>query len=143
MPAYVVVTREKTRDAGELEQYKQLTPLSFKEHPAIIRAIHGRTEVLEGSAVEELIVLEFPTYEDAKSWYHSWRIKPHRSFATRAATTGSSWRKAFQGINLGFLNYPPGKIGGPPSPPAFSVSVDSKGHGFPVSPLELNLWACL
>jgi uncharacterized protein (DUF1330 family) len=50
MPAYVVVTREKTRDAAELEQYKQLAPPSFKQHPAIIRAIHGRTEVLEGSA---------------------------------------------------------------------------------------------
>ena len=41
MPAYVVVTREKTRHAAELEQYKQLAPPSFKEHPAIIRAIHG------------------------------------------------------------------------------------------------------
>jgi hypothetical protein len=38
MPAYVVVTREKTRDAAEIEQYKHLTPPSFKEHPAIIRA---------------------------------------------------------------------------------------------------------
>jgi uncharacterized protein (DUF1330 family) len=67
MPAYVVVTREKTRDATELEQYKQLAPPSFKEHPAIIRA----TEVLEGSAVEEIVVLEFSTYEDAEAWYHS------------------------------------------------------------------------
>ena len=70
MPAYVVVTREKTRDAAEIEQYKQLTPPSFKEHPAIIRAIHGRTEVLEGSAAEDIVILEFPTYEDAKAWYH-------------------------------------------------------------------------
>jgi uncharacterized protein (DUF1330 family) len=68
MPAYVVVTREKTRDATELEQYKQLAPPSFKEHPAIFRAIHGRTEVLEGSAVEDIVILEFPTYEGAKAW---------------------------------------------------------------------------
>jgi uncharacterized protein (DUF1330 family) len=71
MPAYVVVTRAKTRDAAEIEQYKQLTPPSFKEHPAIIRAIHGRTEVLEGSATEDIVILEFSTYEDAKAWYHS------------------------------------------------------------------------
>lgn len=70
MPAYVVVTREKTRDTAELEQYKQLAPPSFKEHPAFIRAIHGRTEVLEGSAVEDTAILEFPTCEDAKAWYH-------------------------------------------------------------------------
>jgi uncharacterized protein (DUF1330 family) len=71
MPAYVVVTREKTRDAAEIERYKQLTPPSFQEHPAIIRAIHGRTEVLEGSAVEDIVILEFSTYEDAKAWYRS------------------------------------------------------------------------
>jgi uncharacterized protein (DUF1330 family) len=65
-----VVTREKTRDAAELERSKQLAPPGFKEHPAIIRAIHGRTEVLEGSAVEDIVILEFPTYEDAKAWYH-------------------------------------------------------------------------
>jgi uncharacterized protein (DUF1330 family) len=66
-----VVTREKTRDASELDQYKQLAPPSFKEYPATIRAIHGRTEVLEGSAVEDIVILEFPTYEDAKAWYQS------------------------------------------------------------------------
>jgi len=28
-------------------------------------AIHGRTEVLEGSAAEDIVILEFLTYEDA------------------------------------------------------------------------------
>ena len=65
-----MVTREKTRDAAELARSKQLAPPGFKEHPAIIRAIHGRTEVLEGSAVEDIVILEYPTYEDAKAWYH-------------------------------------------------------------------------
>jgi uncharacterized protein (DUF1330 family) len=27
-------------------------------------------EVLEGSAAEDIVILEFPAYEDAKSWYH-------------------------------------------------------------------------
>jgi len=70
MPAYVVITLEKTRDAAELEQYKNLAPPSFEEHPAIVRAIHGRTEVLEGSAAEDIVILEFSTHQDAKSWYH-------------------------------------------------------------------------
>ena len=63
-----MVIREKTRDAAELERSKQLAPPGLKEHPAIIRAIHHRTEVLEGSAVEDIVILEFPTYEDAKAW---------------------------------------------------------------------------
>jgi uncharacterized protein (DUF1330 family) len=71
MAAYVVITRERTRNAAQMEQYKQLAPASFQQHPAIFRAIHGRHEVLEGPAVEEIIILEFPTYDEAKAWYES------------------------------------------------------------------------
>jgi len=71
MAAYVVITRERTRNTAQMEQYKKLAPASFEQHPAIFRAIHGRHEVLEGPAVEEIIILEFPTYEEAKAWYQS------------------------------------------------------------------------
>jgi uncharacterized protein (DUF1330 family) len=71
MTAYIVFTRERTRDEAQLDQYKKLVSRSFQQHPAIIRTIHGRHEVLEGPALEEIIILEFPTYEEAKSWYHS------------------------------------------------------------------------
>ena len=66
MAAYVVITRERTRNAAPMEQYKQLAPASFHEHPAIFRAIHGRHEVLEGPAAEEIIILEFPSYEEGQ-----------------------------------------------------------------------------
>jgi len=71
MAAYVVVTREKTRNAARLEEYKKLAPGSFQGHAVTFRAIHGRREVLEGPAVEDIIILEFPSYEEAKAWYHS------------------------------------------------------------------------
>jgi uncharacterized protein (DUF1330 family) len=71
MAAYVVFTRERTRNAAQLEQYKLRVPASFQQHPATIRAIHGRHEVLEGPAIEEVIMLEFPTYDEAKAWYQS------------------------------------------------------------------------
>jgi uncharacterized protein (DUF1330 family) len=71
MAAFVVITRERTRNAAQMEQYKQLAPASFEKHPAIFRAIHGRHEVLEGPAVEEIIILEFSTYDEAKVWYES------------------------------------------------------------------------
>ena len=71
MPAFVIVTHEKTRNAGALDEYKKLAPESFAEHPAKFHVIHGRHEVLEGPATEGIILLEFPSYEEAKSWYHS------------------------------------------------------------------------
>ena len=61
MAAYVVITREKTRNQAQMDQYKKLAPASFQQHPATFLAIHGRHEVLEGPAVEEIIILEFPT----------------------------------------------------------------------------------
>jgi uncharacterized protein (DUF1330 family) len=71
MAAYIVITREKTRNAAKLDDYKKLVAPSFRKHPATIRALHGRHEVLEGPATEELIILEFPSYEEAKAWYQS------------------------------------------------------------------------
>jgi uncharacterized protein (DUF1330 family) len=71
MPAYVILTREKTRNEAKLNEYRQLVPASFQKHPAKFRAIHGRHEVLEGSAIEEIVILEFPSFEHATAWYHS------------------------------------------------------------------------
>ena len=71
MPAYVVITREKTRNTAKLELYKQQAPASFEQHPTTFRAYKGRYEVLEGSAIEDIIILEFPSYEEAEAWYHS------------------------------------------------------------------------
>jgi uncharacterized protein (DUF1330 family) len=71
MAAYMVFTREKTRNAAALEQYKKLVPPSFQRHPATIRALRCRHEVLEGPAIEDIIILEFASYEEAKAWYQS------------------------------------------------------------------------
>ncbi|MFZ0276501.1 MAG: DUF1330 domain-containing protein [Candidatus Sulfotelmatobacter sp.] len=71
MSAYVVFTREKTRNAAKLEEYRKLTPPSFQKHPATFLAIHGRQEVLEGAQNEDIVIIEFPSYEAALAWYHS------------------------------------------------------------------------
>lgn len=71
MPAYVVITKEKTRNEAKLEEYRNVAPISFQKHPAKFLAIHGRQEVLEGPKNEDLVILEFPSYEAAQSWYHS------------------------------------------------------------------------
>ena len=33
MPAYVILTREKTRNEAKLKEYRQLVPASFQKHP--------------------------------------------------------------------------------------------------------------
>jgi uncharacterized protein (DUF1330 family) len=71
MPAYVVFTREKTRDAAPLEEYRPLGKAVAKKHGVIFRAYKGRHEVMEGPSTEAVFILEFPTFEAAKAWYQS------------------------------------------------------------------------
>ena len=71
MAAYAVIIRERTHNAAKLEEYRKLAPASFHKHPATFLAIHGRSEVLEGPKSEDIIILEFPNYEEAQAWYHS------------------------------------------------------------------------
>lgn len=48
-----------------------MAPANFQKHPATFLAIHGRQEVLEGPKNEDIVILEFPSYEAAQAWYHS------------------------------------------------------------------------
>ncbi len=71
MPAYVVITREKTLDPTKLDEYKQIAPAVFEQHPVMMLASHGRTEVVEGPEMEEILILEFTGYDEALAWYRS------------------------------------------------------------------------
>ena len=71
MPAYIVFTRETTRDASELQTYAPLARASGKGHRLKPLAAYGRHEVLEGPPVEGVVLLEFPSFDEAKAWYDS------------------------------------------------------------------------
>jgi uncharacterized protein (DUF1330 family) len=70
-PAYVIFTRERTRDASELRTYSQKSPASLAGHPVTALAVYGRHEVLEGAQVEGVVVIRFPSFAAAKTWYDS------------------------------------------------------------------------
>lgn len=88
MAAYVVVIREKTRNPAKLEEYKKMAPARFQKHPATFLAIHGRSEVLESPKSEEIIILEFPSYDEVQAWYHS----PEYQAACRHRFQGGDYR---------------------------------------------------
>jgi uncharacterized protein (DUF1330 family) len=81
MSAYIVFTRESTRDDAELETYSQQVGPTLAGHPVSVLAAYGRQEVLEGPNVEGVVILEFPTFEEAKVWYDSpayRKVREHR-----------------------------------------------------------------
>ena len=94
MVAYIVFTRERTRDQAELDTYSKKVSATLTGHAVTTRAYYGRQEVLEGAAVEGVVILEFPTFEEAKAWYDS---PAYRKVRERARTTAPSSSKASNG----------------------------------------------
>jgi len=85
MAAYIVFTRQSTRNASELETYSQKVGLTLAGHPVTALAAYGRQEVLEGPKVEGVVILEFPSFEAAKAWYDSPACREVREHRSRGA----------------------------------------------------------
>jgi uncharacterized protein (DUF1330 family) len=71
MAAYVVFVRDRTNNPSELATYSQKVGSALVGHPVTVLAAYGRHEVLEGPAVEGVVILEFPSFDEAKAWYDS------------------------------------------------------------------------
>ena len=71
MSAYIVFTRERTRDADELKVYSGKAGPTLAGHPVKPLVAYGKSETLEGAPIEGAVILEFPTLEAAKAWYDS------------------------------------------------------------------------
>ena len=85
MPAYLIVMRESpVRDPAEMETYRQKVGQMKGEYRLRPLAANGALHVLEGALPDSVIVVEFPTVEEAKAWYHSPEYQaaaPHRQRA--------------------------------------------------------------
>lgn len=76
MPAYIVFIREEpVKDQDAIQAYSAANRANamafveqFKLKPL---AVYGACDTLEGSAADGVVLLEFPTIEDARSWYDS------------------------------------------------------------------------
>jgi uncharacterized protein (DUF1330 family) len=88
MVAYVVFTREKMRDREEYERYREKARPAAAGHPLKPLAVYGKHEMLEGPAIEGAVILEFPTVEAAKAYYHS----PAYQDAVRHRFLGADYR---------------------------------------------------
>ncbi|WAM49314.1 DUF1330 domain-containing protein [Vreelandella venusta] len=71
MPAYIVLTREHTHDAKEMEQYASKAKAAREGHNLQPLAFYGDFEVLEGSAMEGAVILRFPDMAAARACYTS------------------------------------------------------------------------
>jgi uncharacterized protein (DUF1330 family) len=85
MAAYIVFTRDSTRNASELETYSQKVGATLAGHPITVLAAYGRHEAIEGPDVEGVVILEFPSFDEAKAWYDSPAYRDVRQYRFRGA----------------------------------------------------------
>jgi uncharacterized protein (DUF1330 family) len=71
MPAYVVITKTRTRNQSELDLYAKQATGFMTGHSATYLARFGACEAKEGASVEGVAILQFPTFEEARAWYES------------------------------------------------------------------------
>lgn len=71
MPAYVIIDID-VKDPVKYEEYKKAGAPTILQYGGKPLARGGRTEVIEGSwQPKRMVVLEFPSMEQAKRWWHS------------------------------------------------------------------------
>jgi uncharacterized protein (DUF1330 family) len=71
MATYIVFIRDLTRDQAEMDVYTPKAGASLAGHPIKVLAAYGRQEVIEGPEVEGVVIVEFPSFDEAKAWYDS------------------------------------------------------------------------
>ncbi len=72
MTAYVIVYQEsEIRDPESYARYQSMTRAARGDFALTPLAVYGATEALEGEAPQGVILLQFPSVEEARAWYHS------------------------------------------------------------------------
>jgi len=70
MPAYVIVDAEPTNPEGYRE-YQQQVPGTLEPYGGRFLVRGGELQALEGQPPARMVVLEFPSLEQARAWYQS------------------------------------------------------------------------
>jgi uncharacterized protein (DUF1330 family) len=67
----IFIRENKIRDQAEMDTYSRMNRESPKDPKLTPLVVYGAIEAVEGTAPDGMIVLQFPTVDDAKAWYNS------------------------------------------------------------------------
>jgi uncharacterized protein (DUF1330 family) len=85
MPAYMLFIREGAiHDQSAMDTYSRMNRAGPRDPKLTPLAVYGAIEAVEGAAPDGIVLLQFPTVEDAKAWYNSPAYQaatPHRKNA--------------------------------------------------------------
>jgi uncharacterized protein (DUF1330 family) len=86
MSAYLIVDID-VRDAPGLEEYRNRVPATLTKYGGRFIVRGGKFQKLEGSwDPKRLVLIEFPSIEQAKQWYDSEEYRPLKAMRLKAST---------------------------------------------------------
>jgi uncharacterized protein (DUF1330 family) len=86
MPAYILaLRREAVKKPDAMAEYQRRTREIKTGFDMIPRIIYGDIHPLEGNAPDGVILLEFPTLEEARAWYENPEYQDAVPFRQQAA----------------------------------------------------------
>ena len=80
-----VMAHAIVRDPETMQTYRDRVGATFAGHQVTHRVNHGEFEMLEGAAMESVVIVEFPSIEAARAWYDSAAYREVRRFRHLAA----------------------------------------------------------
>ena len=85
MAAYVIAEVE-VQDGALYEEYRKMVPATIAQYGGKYVVRGGATETKEGGwTPKRVVVLEFPTMDRAREWYHSAEYAPALAIRLKAA----------------------------------------------------------
>jgi len=92
MTAYVIVFREtpvhNPEAVAEYSRRNRENAAEFGKHGFVPLVAYGRMEALEGEAPDGIVLVKFPTMDDARAWYESDAYQD----ALPLRKSGAEWR---------------------------------------------------
>lgn len=84
MTAYVIGEIEVT-DPAVYDDYRKQVLATITQHGGRFLVRGGKAEALEGATPKRMVLLEFPSYEQASKWYRSPEYAPLIALRQKAA----------------------------------------------------------
>ena len=86
MPAYIIAIRkDPIHNEKAMTEYQRRTREIAGEFPLIPLVVYGNTEGLEGETPDGVVLMEFPSMEEAKAWYYNDAYQKAAEFRKKAA----------------------------------------------------------
>ena len=85
MATYLIALRESpVHDTDSMAEYQRINRENIGEFQLKPLVVYGAMETVEGDAADGVIIVEFPSMDEAKAWYNSPAYQsaiPHRQKA--------------------------------------------------------------